>query len=117
MVSRSSDSPVTETKGRKASIVTDRLRLTFHHAEHRAETAVADPDLSAVLNFKTGDIEWAAGQADLLTFLLIDLGAGRHRAIAFRIELFWILPMDRAETGDEDRDILREALLVYGVLI
>ena len=90
---------VAETKRRKASIVADRLRLTIHYTEHRAETAIGYPDLSAVFDFKRGDIEWATGKAYLLTFLLVNLGTGRHAAIALRIESFWIFPMCWAETG------------------
>ena len=90
---------VAETKRRKASIVAHRLRLTIDHTEHRAETAVGYPDLSSVFDFKSGDIEWAAGKPYLLRFLLINLGTGRYIAIALRIEMFWILPKYWAETG------------------
>jgi hypothetical protein len=89
---------VAETKRRKAGIVADRLRLIIHYTEHRAETAIGYPDLSAVFDFKSGDIEWATGEAYLLTFFLVDLGTSRHTAIAIRIELLRILPMYWAET-------------------
>ena len=68
---------VTEIKRRKASIVAHRLRLTIDHTEYRAETAVGYPDLSSVFDFKSGDIEWAAGKPYLLRFLLVNLGTGR----------------------------------------
>jgi hypothetical protein len=90
---------VAEAKRRKASIVADRLRLTIHHAEHGAETAIGYPDLSAVFDFKRSGLEWATGKAYLLTFLLVNLGTGRHTAVPLRIELRWILPMYWAETG------------------
>jgi hypothetical protein len=69
---------VAETKRRKASIVADRLRLTIHHTEHCAETAIGYPDLSAVFDFERGDLEWATVKAYLLTFLLVNLGTGRQ---------------------------------------
>jgi hypothetical protein len=71
---------VTETKRRKASIVAHRLRLTIDHTEYRAETAVGYPDLSSVFDFKSGDIEWAAGKPYPLRFLLVNLGTGRYIA-------------------------------------
>jgi hypothetical protein len=93
-------SAIAETKWREASIVTHRLRLTIHYTEYRAETAVGYSDLSSVFDFKRGDIEWAAGKPYLLRFLLINLSTGRYIEIAFRIELFWILPMYRAQISD-----------------
>lgn len=58
---------VAETKRRKASIVADRLRLTIHHTEHRAETAIGYPDFSAVFDFKSGDIECASTPANCMS--------------------------------------------------
>ena len=89
--------PIAEAERREAGVVADRRRLPVRHREHGAEAAVGDAGLAPVADGKRCDVERATRQTDLLAFRLVDIGAGRHAEIAFRVEPVRLVPQPRVE--------------------
>ena len=55
--------------------------------------------VSSVLDLEIGDVERAPCQADLPTFVIVDLCAGRDAEIPLRIERIRIRPVNRIQAG------------------
>src|SRR5712691_2771291 len=90
---------ISETKWRKAGIVADGQRLATDDAIDGAKDAIVQHGFPAVIDTETRSIKGAFDEADLFTLGFVDLVARQHVIVAIRVELFWVLPVDRVETG------------------
>src|SRR6202046_4728974 len=90
---------IAEAEWSKAGIVANRMACAVNHRKHRAEAAVGNVDLAAILDLEIGDVEWAACKPDLPAFVVVDLRAGGNAQIALRGERLRVLPVDRIQAG------------------
>ena len=75
------------------------MACPIYHPEDRAESAIRYVGLPSILYLKIGDLERTTREADLSTFVLVNLGAGRNVEIPLRIERIWVLPVDRIQAA------------------
>jgi hypothetical protein len=92
-------SSVSKTERSKAGIVTNWVASFVRNDEYGAEAAICNTGVSSVLDLEIGDVKRTACQADLPTFVIVDLRAGRDAEIALRIERIWIRPVNRIQAG------------------
>jgi hypothetical protein len=92
-------SSVSKAERGKAGIVANRVASSVCNDKQGAEAAICNMRLSSVLDLEIGDVKRTPCQADLPTFVIIDLCAGRDTEIALRIEPVWIRPVDRIQAG------------------
>jgi len=92
-------SSVSKAERGKTGVVANRKALAVNNSEYRPETAVRYFGFAPILDIEICDVEWTPRKADLLAFLLGDLGAGGNSKISLRIKPIRIFPMRRIKAG------------------
>ena len=79
---------VSKPERSEAGIVANWIASPVRNNKYGAEPAICDPGFSSVLYFEIGDVKRTTRQADLLTFVIVDLRTGWNPKVPLRIDVF-----------------------------
>jgi hypothetical protein len=70
-------SSVSKAERGKSGVVANWKALAVNNSEYRPETTIGDFGFAPILDIETCNVEWTPRKADLLAFILGNLGAMR----------------------------------------